>query len=74
MELSEQQESPSTVRGRVQRFGFMLCLFFVVIGILINILVLYSWHSYDSPVPMFISTMALCLAVGVGLLALMTKE
>ena len=58
----------------MQKFGFMLCLLLVIVGILFNIVMMYSQRWYDSATPMYISTPVLCLAVIVGLLALIAED
>ncbi|MGD8546082.1 MAG: hypothetical protein PVH12_07900 [Candidatus Bathyarchaeota archaeon] len=74
--MEEQQETRSTARRIVQKFGFMLCLLLVVVGIMFNVLDMVSMSAsyYYSNVPKYLSTFALCLAVIVGLLAVMTTE
>ena len=71
--VSEKQEAHPTVRKRVQKFGFMLCTLLVVVGILFNVTVLFD-PSYRNAAPLYISTLVLCFAVMIGLLALMAEE
>jgi len=58
----------------VQKLGFMLCLLLVIVGILFDVVMMYSQRWYDSAVPVYISTLVLCLAVIVGLLALLAED
>jgi hypothetical protein len=76
--VSEQQEVRPPARRRVQKFGLVLCLLLVVIGIAFNVVDMFGPPSYPayytSYAPLYISTLVLCLAVIVGLLALMAEE
>lgn len=72
--MSEQQEVRPTGRRRVQRFGFVLCLVLVVVGILFNVVMMFGQRWYESAAPMYVSTLVLCLAVIVGLLAILAED
>jgi uncharacterized membrane protein YhaH (DUF805 family) len=52
----------------------MFCLLLVIVGILFNVVMMYNQRWYDIAAPMYISTLVLCLAVIIGILALMAED
>jgi hypothetical protein len=76
--VAEKQEVRPLGRRRVMKFGFILCLLLVIIAIGFNVVDMFGPPSYPatyfSYAPLYISTLVLCFAVIVGLLALMSEE
>jgi hypothetical protein len=74
----EQQEVRPSGRRRVQKFGFILSLLLVVVGIGFNVVEMFNPSSspayYTSYAPLYISTLVICFAVIVGLLSLMAED